>query len=299
MEFNMERKKTYIIALLFLLGISFEANSKTLKDITGRVVVFPDNPKRIVSLAPSITEIIYALRQERRICGATMFSDYPAAAHKHPKVGSYARPSLERIIALRPDCVIAIKDGNPKVTIERLIKLGIPVFATNPENLSSVINAVKKIGELLNSEKIALEVTNRMIKRIKRVESVVKKAKAKPTVFFQIGIAPIVSIGKDSFIHELITKAGGVNLSAKYLGYPRFTKEDVLTMSPELFIITSMARNEVFENVKKDWSRWKSMPAVKNNRIHIIDSNVLDRPTPRMVDGLEKLAKIIHPELFK
>ncbi|MCP3921206.1 MAG: cobalamin-binding protein [Desulfobacterales bacterium] len=291
-------KKINILSLLLLLSISMEVNGKTLKDITGRTVIFPDNPQRVVSLAPSITEIIYALNQERRICGATIFSDYPKEALKHPRVGSYVKPNLERILALKPDCVIAIKDGNPKVTVKRLIDLGIPVFVTSPKDLTSVMEAVNKIGKLLNAENIAKKITTEMKRRIERVESVVKKAGVKPKVFFQIGIAPIVSIGNDSFIHELITKSGGINISAKFKGYPRFTKEDVIAFSPEVFIITSMARNEVFENVKRKWSMWKSMPAVKNNKMYIIDSNVLDRPTPRMVEGLEKLAEIIHPELF-
>ena len=119
-----------------------------------------------------------------------------------------------------------------------------------------------------------------------------------PKVFFQIGIFPIVSVGTPTFIHELIVMAGGTNLAQGETHYPRFSKEQVIGMWPEVMIITSMARETVFDQVKAEWQQWPELPAVKHNRIHLVDSNVFDRATPRLVDGLELLARLIHPECY-
>ena len=131
------------------------------------------------------------------------------------------------------------------------------------------------------------------------IKSVIKTARFQPRVFFQIGISPIVSVGNDSFINELISLAGGINVAAGDIAYPRFSREQVLALSPDVFIISSMARDVLFEKVKADWNQWPNMPAVRNRRIHLVDSNLFDRPSPRLVEALEVLAKLIHPELFR
>ncbi len=131
-----------------------------------------------------------------------------------------------------------------------------------------------------------------------KVKSIVKTAGYTPRVFYQIGISPIVSAGTNTFIHELIEMAGGENLAKGPVPYPRLSKEKVISLAPEVFIITSMARGEVHAKVKEKWQRWNTLPAIKNDRIYFVDSNVFDRPGPRLVDSLEILAKMIHPELF-
>ncbi len=265
----------------------------------GRKVIIPDNPLRVVSLAPSITEIIFALEQEYRLVGVTRFSDFPKAAKKLPKVGSYVHLDLEKIVSLKPDLCIAIKDGNPRAVVNRLESLGIPVYAVNPRNLKTVMKTLTEIGIFLNAGEKANSVVQDMKSRIQRVKTKTANVTYRPRVFFQIGIAPIVSVGTDTFAHELIELAGGKNLSKGPIPYPRFSKEQVLSLSPEVFIITSMSRNTIFERVKKEWSKWPSLPAVRYQRIHLEDSNLFDRPTPRLVDGLENLARRIHPELFE
>ena len=264
----------------------------------GRKVIIPDNPLRVVSLAPSITEIVFALEQEYRLVGVTRFSDFPEAAKKLPKVGSYVHLDLEKIVSLKPDLCIAIKDGNPRAVVNRLESLGIPVYAVNPRNLKTVMKTLTEIGIFLNAGEKANSVVQDMKSRIQRVKTKTANVTYRPRVFFQIGIAPIVSVGTDTFAHELIELAGGKNLSKGPIPYPRFSKEQVLSLSPEVFIITSMSRNTIFERVKKEWSKWPSLPAVRDQRIHLEDSNLFDRPTPRLVDGLENLARRIHPELF-
>jgi iron complex transport system substrate-binding protein len=288
-----------LIFFFFPVGMQSNADARCVTDQLGRMVSLPDDPKRIVSLAPSITEIIYGLDQEHRLAGVTRFSDFPPEAAKLPKVGSFVRLDLERIVALKPDLCLSTKDGNPRAVVERLESLQVPVYVVNPRDLNSVMETVIEIGVLLNAGKKAKRLVQKMRSRIKRVDFLVAKASNRPRVFYQVGIFPIVSAGSDTFIHELILLAGGENLAAGLTAYPRFSREQVLALSPEVFIITSMARGEVFERVKKEWSRWTGIPAVRNQRIFLVDSSLFDRPTPRLLDGLELLVRLIHPELFE
>jgi len=268
-----------------------------LVDQTGREVDVPESPQRVVSLAPSITEIIYDLHRESLLKGATTYSDYPDDAKGLPKVGSYVYPDLERIVSLKPDLCIGIKDGNPKETVLRLESLGIPVYAVNPRSLESIRTTVLEIGELLQASQSARTVVAEMSDRIEHVRKVAETADHQPRVFFQIGVSPIVSAGSDTFIHELIEIAGGVNLARAYTSYPRFSTEEVVVAAPDIMIITSMAREKAFDQVTAKWRQWPNIPAVKNHRIFLVDSNLFDRPTPRLVAGLETLIQLIHPEL--
>ncbi|MBW1902087.1 MAG: cobalamin-binding protein [Deltaproteobacteria bacterium] len=286
------------VTLCIVLPAQAQTEGRTVIDQLGRNVVLSDNPVRIVSLAPNITEIVFALGQEHRLIGVTRFSDFPPEAKRIPSVGSYVNLDLEKIVSLRPDLCIATKDGNPREVASSLESLQIPVYAVNPRNLDSVMDTIVEMGRLLNVTEKAGELVENMRSRIERVDSMVSKTEHRPRVFFQIGVSPIVSVGTNTYIHELIVRAGGRNLAAGHVPYPRFSREQVLTLSPEVFIITSMEREKVFEKVKAEWRRWSDLPAVRNDRIILVDSNILDRPTPRMVDGLELLVKVIHPELF-
>jgi iron complex transport system substrate-binding protein len=236
----------------------------------------PDDPQRIIALAPSITEIIFALEQQDRLKGTTQFSNYPAEAAKLPKVGSYVRLDLERIVALNPDLCIAIKDGNPKETVDRLQSLNIPVFAANPHNLESMMQTIQKIGDVLNASAKAKTLVENMRSRVQRVDALVSRIERRPRVFIQIGISPIISAGRNTFIHELIVRAGGINVAAGNRAYPHFSREQVLALAPE-----------------------SDMPAVRDERIYTVDSDVFDRPSPRLLDALEILTRLLHPNLFK
>jgi iron complex transport system substrate-binding protein len=288
-----------LMTALILQMMASDAIAKTVTDQLGRRVTLPQHPQRLVSLASSITEIIFAIGQEQRLKGVSRFSDYPEAAAMLPTVGSYTRPDLERIVALNPDLCIATKDGNPKRVIDRLVSFNIPVYAVDPRNLDKVMSTILDIGTLLDAPESAGALVESMRLRVQRVKHLVANARSRPRVFFQIGLSPIVSIGSDSFIHELIILAGGENVAAGDIAYPRFSREQVLSLSPEVFIITSMARDALFEKVKADWSRWPNMPAVRDRRLHLVDSNVFDRPSPRLVEALELLVRLIHPELFE
>jgi iron complex transport system substrate-binding protein len=178
-----------------------------------------------------------------------------------------------------------------------LESLGIPVYAVDPRNLPGVIDTVVEIGRLLNVGPQAEAMAADLSRRYQHLVSLVSRIDRRPKVFFQIGTSPIVSVGSHTFLDELITTAGGVNLTAGKVPYPRFSQEQVLGLQPEIMIITSMTRGEVFERIKAAWSRWDTLPAARNHRIYLVDSDIVDRPSPRIFDGLEVLFRLFHPEL--
>ena len=298
--------KSFIIAAFVIVAVfvaapvqvsGVGAEKKTVTDQTGKKVSVPVEPARVVSLAPSITEIVFALNRGDRLAGVTRFSDYPEDASRLPRVGSYVYLDIEKIVSLKPDLCIAVKDGNPISVIRRIEDMGIPVFAIDPMEISAVISSIYDIGELLNAKKEAEKLGLEMKRRLDRIDAMVSGVSEKPLVFFQIGVSPIVSAGSGTFIDELIKRAGGRNAAGHLSGYPGFSKEDVLVMAPEVMILTTMSKQKVFENVIREWRQWEDLPAVRDNRIHMVDSDLYDRPSPRLIDGLEELAVLIHPQL--
>jgi len=286
-----------ILALTFLI-LPGNILAGPVVDQVGRTLVVPENPTRVIALAPSITEIIYDLGQEERLVGVTQYSTYPPEAESLPRVGSYVRLDIEKIVALQPDLCLAIKDGNPKHIVDKLVNLGIPVYVVNPRNLEQIMDAITRLGSLLNAGLKAEELILDMEKRIGQVQARVKKGDNRPRVFFQIDAEPLFSAGTDTFIHELIEMAGGVNTAAGKISYPRYSWEDIIALQPEIVLISSMAGGLSPEYLLKSWEKWDLLAAVKNDRIYVVNAELFDRPTPRLVDGLEVIAALIHPELF-
>ena len=308
----MHIKKRYIIKFVgffisLVIGFAgfpdqsvlLAAETKLVTDQTGKEVRVPVSPKRVVALAPSITEIVFAVDRGDLLVGVTRFSNYPEAVKQLPSVGSYVYLDLERIVSLQPDLCIAVKDGNPLQIIRRIESLGIPVYAVDPMEIDAVIHSIADIGNLLNAETEASELISDMKQRMDRIDKMISGVSVKPSVFFQIGVSPIVSAGSETFIHELIERAGGNNAAGMVSGYPRFSKEEVLSMAPEVMILTSMERHKVFDAVMREWRQWENLPAVREDRIHMVNSDLYDRPSPRLVDGLEELARLLHPQLFE
>jgi iron complex transport system substrate-binding protein len=293
-------KNIFIISALILL-LLFQPSgllAGSVTDQVGRTLVVPENPKRVIALAPSITEIIYDLGQEKRLVGVTQYSTYPPEAESLPRVGSYVRLDIEKIVALKPDLCVAIKDGNPKHIVDKIVNLGIPVYVINPRNLQQIMDTINRLGTLLHAEQGATELVSDMEKRIGEVQARVKKGRHKPRVFFQIDAEPLFSAGSDTFIHELIELAGGINTTAGEVPYPRYSWEDIIVLQPEMVLISSMAGGLAPEYLLKSWKKWNQLSAVINDQIFVVDAELFDRPTPRLVDGLEAIAAIIHPELF-
>jgi iron complex transport system substrate-binding protein len=286
-----------MLTAVFVLSSITLSPAATFNDALGRTVTLKTPPKRIVSMAPSLTEILYYLGLGDRVAGVTQFSSYPPEAAQKPNVGSYINLNAERIVSLNPDLAIGTKDGNKPTTVRILEQAGIPVYIVNPRNIENVISTIYEIGELCGVGKIAKERSIRLSERIDRIWSRTMSLK-RPLVFLQINIKPIMTVNKDTFHHDVIWLAGGNNMTKdEPITYPRISMEEIMRKGPEVIIISSMERSGRFEKARRDWMKWSTIPAVKERRIHLINSDLLDRPSPRIVKGLETMARLIHPEV--
>jgi iron complex transport system substrate-binding protein len=299
----MKRLLVNMLLLLSLsLGVGTAASSThpaRVLDETGREVTIPSSPRRIISLAPNITEILFALGLGNELVGVSINCNYPEAAKLKPRVGSYISLDFEKILSLRPDLILATGAGNTLEMVDRLEKLGFPTYVIFPKNFDDVRTSIRHVGQILNREKEAREIISNMEARKERVVGLTRGL-PRPRVFLQIGEAPIVTVGRGSFADDLIRLAGGENIAANDgKMYPRLALEEILRRAPEVIIISSMNFRGDYQNLLQEWARWKTIPAVQNGRISLIDSDLIDRPSPRIIDGLEEMARIIHPEKFK
>ena len=281
-----------------LLNISIEGKERLLTDEMGRKVKIPYPAKRIISLAPSITEILFALGLNEEIAAVTNFCDYPEAVLKKPRIGGFINPSIEKIVSLKPDLIIATRDGNRWETINRLSDLGFSVYLIHPKSFNGVMKAIHHIGVMVGKEEESRKIIVNMISEKEDITTRIKSL-PKPKVFFQIGYAPIMTVGRETLADDLIRLAGGKSISENELiSYPLYSIEAILSKAPEIIIMSSMESRRDYSNLIKWWQNWNSIPAVKLNAIYVIDSNLVDRPTPRIIEGLETLTKMIHPEVL-
>jgi iron complex transport system substrate-binding protein len=250
------------------------------------------SPVRVIALAPSLTEIVYALDRGNLLVGASTYSDFPEEAKRLPRVGSYAHPDLERILALLPDCCLAVEGMTPRETTERLISLGVPVHILDTSTLAAVFASIEKIGNLLDASERAVALADAMRQTVARITR--KRGDGpQPSVLYQIGYAPMYAACGGTFINELIELAGGKNVCATMRGYPRLTPEQAVAFRPDVVLIPTMGR-EAFEAARTQWNAWPEVPAVHSGRIFILDSDLFDRPGPRLTQGLEELARLLH-----
>jgi iron complex transport system substrate-binding protein len=289
-----------ILSLLVSLWPSL-SQSAPLKfvDEVGRKVAVPFPPRKIVSLAPNITEILFKLGLDREIVGVSIHCNFPEKARRKIQVGSYINLDFEKITFLKPDLIIATGAGNTRAMVGRLEKLGFPTYVIFPKDFDSILQSIDHLGKVVDREKEAAAIIQEMKRRR---EGVIERTRGlpRPKVFLQIGEAPIVTVGKGSFADNLIDLAGGENIARdEKKMYPRLGMEEIVKRSPEVILISSMNPKGDYRRSLQEWSRWKVIPAVRNGRIHLIDSDLIDRPAPRIIDGLEEMAKTLHPEQFK
>jgi iron complex transport system substrate-binding protein len=294
----MKNNRFILISILIILTVwSVPCWCKTFKDAMGREVTLAASPRRIIPLAPALTEILYYLGLGDSVEGVTEYSYYPPEAEKKPSIGSYVDPNIEKIISLSPDLVIGTKDGNLPNSIYLLEQAKIPVYVVNPRNVRDVISMIRDVGSLCGVPEKAARLTAELNKRLDLIESLVASSN-KPLVFLQINISPIMTVNKNTFHNDIITLAGGVNMAAgEPMTYPRISIEEVIRKKPDIIIISSMERGGEFEKARQDWIKWTSIPASKSNKVYLIDSDLVDRPSQRIIDGLEAMARLIHPEV--
>ncbi len=257
------------------------------KDDSGQEVRLKAPAKRIITLAPHATEILYAAGAGERLVGTVEFSDYPPAAKKVPRVGSYERLDLEAIAALKPDLIIAWETGNPAGQVEKLRALGLTVYASQPNRMEDVAAQLERFGQLAGTEATASAAAGQFRQRLENLRR--GNAKKPPVrVFYQIWTAPLMTVGGPQIISDAIRLCGGENVFGK-LGQmaPTVSVEAVLEADPEAIVATGMgdARPEWLN----DWNKWTRLTAVRRGNLFHINPDLMQRHTPRILDGAEQL----------
>ncbi|MGC4096830.1 MAG: cobalamin-binding protein [Nitrospira sp.] len=279
-----------------LTGMPFMAHvsSRSFVDDAGHRIYLSKPPARIVSLAPSITEILFALGLDEQIVGVTDFCDYPDAAKSKPKVG-YSNPSTEALLALRPELVLTPRDFLRPDLQAKLDQLKIPLFVLDAHTVEDILLHIQTLGKMFEKTSAANDVTQHMRQRITELRRKVETLPAR-RVLYVLNSQPLIAVGPGSFIHPMIGLAGGVNIAAQAgVAYPKLSMEAVLKEDPEVLIFPS---ETVPRSEQLQWKRWNSLSAVKQQRFHEVSSSLLNRPGPRIIEGLEQLARAIHPETF-
>ena len=288
---------TFFLTVFLAVSCSGVSSARTVTDETGRRVNVSQTPQRIVSLAPGITETLYALGLDDKIAGVTTFCDWPVAARKKPRIGGFSNPSIEKIVALKPDLIIATADGNRKDTVQQLARLGLPVYVINPLNINGFLRSILHIGEITNREKDAGKLVEKNKKRLNNVSAQIRHKK-KPRVFFQLGLEPVFTVGRGTLINEVIELAGGVNVAGHDTArYPIYSAEGIMGTSPEIIIFAPMVNDKNFAAVKRFWQNLGEISAVKNKKIYPIDADLINRASPRIFDAIEIMAHIFHPDI--
>jgi iron complex transport system substrate-binding protein len=264
-------------------------------DDLGRLVAINGTPQRIISLAPSNTEILFALGLGDKVMGVTDWCDYPPEALNKTKVGGYATPNIEKIVALNPNLILA-GYGNPIEVVYTLAGLGLTVFGIKTTDLDDLLNDIRRVGEITDKEVEAQALTSAMASRIQAVTNQTAELEQRPRVFYIVwggeGSA-LWTAGSGTFIHELIEKAGGVNICQNITGYTTISIEDVLARDPEIIITSELSYDWALNAIEL-----ASTNASQSGRIYTCDDNLVQRPGPRLVEGLEWFAHFIQPDIF-
>ena len=263
-------------------------------DDLGRLVAINGTPQRIVSLAPSNTEILFALGLGDKVVGVTDYCDYPPEALEKEKVGGYADPDIEKLVALNPDLIL-VAHGTPMDVIDTMVGLGLTLFGIKTSDLDDALNDIRRIGEITDNELEAQALTSEMAVRIQAVTNQTEELEQRPRVFYIVWHDPLWTAGSETFINELIEKGGGVNICGNITGYPTISIEEVVARNPEVIITSSWPG--VYEWAMNE-TALNTTDARQYNRVFVCDDNLVQRPGPRLVEGLEWFAHFIHPEIF-
>jgi iron complex transport system substrate-binding protein len=299
--------QTLLVATLIVLLMASCANrrvnpstseiTREVTDEAGRRVRLPQPIDRIVSLAPNLTEIVYAVGAGDRLVGDTEYCDYPAAAKSVAKIGDTMHPSVERIIALKPQIVLVSTASQLEAFTKQLDQQHIAVYVTNPQSLDDIFRSIQTLGDLFGGHDRTPRLLADLRSRADAVEAATKQTKP-VKVFYQLSGEPLYTIGRESYLTDLVRRAGGVSVTAEVPGaFPRFSDEAALAARPEAIILpTGGSMGTANATVA---SPLKNSPAVLSNRIYKINDDHLSRPGPRLIEGLEEMARALHPEVFK
>ena len=272
------------------------ANANETREVTdeaGKRVRVPSRPLRIITLAPNLTEIVYAIGAGGLLVGNTTYCDYPQEAKQVAKIGDTLQPNIERIIALKPDIILISTASQLETFTKQLDERRIAVFITDPHDLEGIFRSIETLGDLLSQQPEAEKLVNDLRARVASVETAVKD-RPPVTVFYQVSAEPLWTAGRRSWMTDLIRRAGGRSVTAEVEGeWMRYSDEAALAARPEAIIMaTGQEKMKVAAALEKS-------PAAINGRVYEISGDYLSRPGPRLVEGLEQIARALHPEAFR
>ncbi len=270
---------------------------RELTDEIGRKVQVPQEVNRVVSLAPNLTEIVFALGDGNRLAGDTDYCDYPAEALQKPHVGGPVNPNLEEVVALKPDVVLATSI-NRRETVRALDGIGVPVYIVNPHSVEEMIASVEHIGSAIGTEKSAATLAGDLRARLADLDRRLAGAAAR-RVLFIVWTDPLISVGRDTFIADALRRAGGRSVVDTKTEWPHVGMEEIVRLQPEFLVFASAHGGDTQRDIDELRTRpgWKNLRAMQRGDIVVV-SDAINRPAPRMVDAIEQLARALHPEAF-
>jgi len=259
-------------------------------------------PQRIVSLAPNITEILFALGLGDRVVGVTRYCDYPAEALQKEKIGGMVDPNLEKIQSLRPDLIIGFR-GNPLGILNKLRNLHFPVFVLNlGSSLEGLFLTIEKVGRVTRAEDSAKTLIAGLTEKYRAIGLALRDVSSKPKVFLSVYGQGLWTCGEGSYLNDLLVQAGGVNIAASIpRRWLQLNREQLIQGNPDVIIVMAKDKerfSQAGSSFRTD-SRLKDVRAVKDNNIHWLDENIAGRFGPRLIEALDAAARILHPEIFE
>lgn len=294
-----------LIAFLFIFSNSILASNQDYPikytDDLDREILIEEKVEKIVSLAPAVTEIIYALGLEDRLIAVSSACDYPKQALQKEEIGRIDEPNTEKIVALEPDLVIA--ESVTKIeNIKRLEELGIKVVSFKPGSINDTIDMIEDIAYLTSAEKEGAAITAEMEREYQKVKKLVHKKlenNDRPRVFYQIWSDPLYTAGRGTFIDNLIYEAGGFNIARETEGsWPTYSAESLIAADPEVYISSEHSGLGASTTAKlRQRKVFRGISAFENDRLYIVNQDLVNRPSPRIIEGYKEIVKAIFPEL--
>ncbi len=281
----------WTLLAMMLVTLPAAAEPRTFKDALQQEITIEYPPKRLVSLSPGVTEMLFAIGLDKQIVGVTRYCNYPPKARRRVKVGGYYDPSLEKIVALEPDLVIMAADGYNKPAADKLTEMGLACFVVNPRSVPGIIRTMELLARITGIETLAVPRITKLKDRWVAVENVVKMIprERRVRVFYGLDARDLWTTGDKTFLNDLIQRAGGVNIAAEEReGWYQFSMEKLVLVNPD-YILTGRSANQKRKAVLEEWAIRKSIPAVAAGRILTVDNDSLSRPGPRSIDVLEQL----------
>lgn len=289
-----------VAALLCATPLAAQSSAAPLEttDETGRHVAIPQPVRRIVSLAPSITETLYALGAQDRLMGVTDYSDYPPEAKQKPNIGGSINPNLEQLVALKPDLIVATRALNRRETVDALARLGFAVYATDERTVEGVLVSTERLADAIGAHERGAELVAGLRERLAELKRALE-GRTPRRVLFVVWHDPLISIGRETFLADALRWAGAESVVNSSQDWPRLSLEEVVRLQPEYLVFADSHAEQGALNFEalRERPGWRNLDAVRGRRVAII-SDAVNRPCPRLVDAIEQLARQLHPEAF-